>query len=311
MELFSNKFRLSVVSEQVTQSDLLTTLVRYLWAFLFLILTFSSCGDGNSATEMADKLLATVHNKSLHLSDMTGMFPRGTTAEDSTLIINAFVERWIREAVLLHEAERNVPQDLNIDELVRDYRASLIKHNYEQVMVNQLLDSTITQQELTAFYEKNKEQYQLETPIVRCFFIKVPRNAPNVKELETWWKNSRTDAAAYGRMVEYCNIYAVAHVLEDTKWTPVDEIAQQLPAGTITVNNVGSKKDFTQRDDDFIYFFKAFEVISRKEIAPLSYIEDQASKVILRQRQLKLLKEKKEEMYEREIRKNTIKVYTE
>jgi len=213
--------------------------------------------------------------------------------------------------VLLHEAERNVPQDLNIDELVRDYRASLIRHNYEQVLVNQLLDSTITQQELTGFYEKNKEQYQLETPIVRCFFIKVPRSAPNVKELENWWKNSRTDAAAYGKMVEYSNTYAVAHVLEDTKWTPVDEIAQQMPAGTITVNNVGSKKDFTQRDDDFIYFFKAFEVISHKQIAPLSYIEDQASKVILRQRKLKLLKEKKEEMYEREIRKNTIKVYTE
>ena len=129
--------------------------------------------------------------------------------------------------------------------------------------------------------------------------------------METWWKNSQTDAAAYGKMVEYCNTYAVAHVLEDSKWTPVDEIAQQLPDGTITVNNVSSKKDFTQRDGDFIYFFKAFEVISRKQIAPLSYIEDQASKVILRQRKLKLLKEKKEEMYEREIRKNTIKVFTQ
>lgn len=283
--------------------------IVYICALLLLFIT--ACSENVAETKTDDRLLATVYNKSLHISDMDGMFPVGTTAEDSSLTINAYVERWIREAVLLYEAERNVPQDLNIDELVRDYRASLIKHNYEQVLVEQLLDSTITQQELTGFYEKNKEQYQLETPIVRCYFIKVPRDAPRVKELENWWQRSRNDAAAYGKMVEYCNIYATAHVLEDTKWTPVDEIAQQLPAGTITVNNVSAKKDFTQRDDDFIYFFKAFEVISRKQIAPLSYIEDQASKVILRQRKIKLLKEKKEEMYEREIRKNSIKVYTD
>lgn len=278
---------------------------------LGLLIFVAACSQTDDKRKETDRLLATVYNKSLHVSDMAGMFPTGTTAEDSMLIINAFVERWIREAVLLHEAERNVPQDLNIDELVRDYRASLIRHNYEQVLVNQLLDSTITQEQLTAFYEKNKAQYQLETPIVRCFFIKIPRTTPNIKKLEDWWKNSQTDAAAYGKMVEYCNTYATTHVLEDTQWTPVDEIAQQLPAGTITVNNIKSKKDFTQRDEDFVYFFKVFEVISRKQIAPLSYIEDQASKVILRQRKLKLLKEKKEEMYEREIRKNSIQVYTQ
>ena len=121
------------------------------------------------------------------MSDLEGMIPEGSTAKDSSLIMNAYVERWIRKALLLHEAERNIPQDLNIDKLVRDYRASLVTNNYEQLLVEQMLDSTITQQELNDFYNKHKEQYQLETPIVRSYFIKLPKNAPNANNLRRWW----------------------------------------------------------------------------------------------------------------------------
>ncbi len=86
---------------------------------------------------------------------MTGMFPPG---EDSSLIINAYVERWIRETLLLLEAERNIPSDLNIDKLVRDYRASLVRHSYEQFLVEQLLDSTVTKAELEALKAKQLEK---------------------------------------------------------------------------------------------------------------------------------------------------------
>lgn len=55
-----------------------------------------------------------------------------------------------------HEAEVNLPPDLNIDKLVRTYRASLITHNYEVALAEQLLDSTISQAELNDFYEKIK-----------------------------------------------------------------------------------------------------------------------------------------------------------
>ena len=50
-----------------------------------------------------------------------------------------------------------------------------------------------------------------------------------------------------------------------------------------------------------------WEFVNRKAIAPLSYIEDQAAKVILHRRKIKLLEEKKEELYEQKT--NQIKVF--
>ena len=86
---------------------------------------------------------------------MEGMIPEGMSSEDSSLIINAFIRNWTRETVLLHEAEQNIPKGLDIDQLVEDYKASLIKHNYENIVVNNLFDSTVTHVQLEEFYEKN------------------------------------------------------------------------------------------------------------------------------------------------------------
>ena len=159
-------------------------------SLLVIAVAFLACSAAPEEKK-DDRLLARVSNKTLYLSELEGLFPPSTSTADSSLIINAYVNRWIREAILLNEAERNIPKDLNIDKLVRDYRASLIRSNYENILVKQLLDSTITQAELIDFYEKNKEQYQLETPILRCYFIKVPLPVPEADKPREWWNNPK------------------------------------------------------------------------------------------------------------------------
>ncbi len=281
--------------------------VRPIAIFLLAGLLAGCQGAGDPSDE--NRALARVYNKKLYLSHMDGMFPDDATAEDSSLIINAYVNRWIREAIILHEAEQNIPVDLNLDKMVRDYRASLILHNYEQKIVEQELDSTVTQQELRAFYQKNKEQYQLETPIIRCYFIKVPTPVPQVSDVRRWWNDPSGDN--YRALLEYCNQYAESHILEDSTWHRVEDIALDLPKGTLTIDNVFSKRDFTQRDGDYQYYLKVFEIRNQKEIAPLSYIEGQARKYILHNRKIKLLEEKRETLYERELRSNNISIYTQ
>jgi hypothetical protein len=259
--------------------------------------------------EEGDRVLAQVHNKKLYLSEMDGMFPEGTISEDSTATIQAYVQRWLRDALLQHEAEVNLPSDLNIDKLVRIYRASLITHNYEVALAEQLLDSTISQVELGDFYEKNKGQYQLETPIVRCHFIKVKLPNPQANQLRKLWNSNKPED--FEALIKYCNENAEVHVLEDSIWYDLDHIAAELPSGTLTADNVGSKRDFTQRDANFQYYFRLFESKNRKDIAPLSYIERQARKVILHNRKVRLLSDAKEELYEREMRRGNIKIFND
>jgi hypothetical protein len=276
--------------------------------FLFLLLAIGTMACQPAEEVSEEKLLAKVYNKSLYLSELDGMFPEGTTSQDSSLTIQAYTNRWVREAILLYEAERNIPNDLNIDKLVRDYRASLIRHNYEQILVQKLLDSTIAQEELLDFYEQNKEQYQLETPIARCYFIKLPLPVNNESELRSWWQNP-DDEENFKNLVDFVSVHAQAHHLVDSTWQRVEDIAIELPIGTLTVYNVSSKRDFILRDDNFLYFFKLFELKNKKEIAPLGFIQDQARKVILHRRKTKLLEEKKNDMLDLALERKNVEIF--
>lgn len=277
--------------------------------YVLLICAVSLLGCQSTETDEKGILLAKVYNKSLYSQELDGLFPEEATADDSLSFLNSYVEKWVKEALVLHEAELHIPSDLNIDKLVRDYRASLIRNSYEEYLVEELLDSTISQAELTEFYEKNKEQYQLETPIIRCHFLKVPLPVPEGDQVRGWW-NSK-DPADLAALIEYSNKYADAHILEDSSWYNVNDIAVELPDGTLTANNIGTKREFTQRDGEFQYFFRLFELKNRKEIAPLGYIEGQARKVILHKRKLKLLEDTKSDLYDTGMRGNDIQVITQ
>lgn len=274
---------------------------------LFFLGSLLCCGTPTEQENETDPIVAKVYNKTLFVSDLEDMIPEGTVGQDSVMFLRSLVEKWVRESLLMHEAERNIPKDLNIDELVRDYRASLIRHNYEQFLVEVQLDSIVSNQELSTFYEKNKDQYQLTSPILRSYFIKVPLTAPEIDDLEDWWKSDTEED--YMNMVDYCSKYAEIYMLNDSLWYKLDEISNQLPKGTLTSKNIKSGKNINLKDDDYQYFAKVIESVDEKELAPLPYIQSQISKLILHKRKIELIESKKEEMYDRESMRNNVKVY--
>ena len=267
-----------------------------------------ACQKNNGAAG-SNRVLATVYNRSLTLADMEGMFGSNATHSDSVQITTAFTDRWIREQLIMVEAERNVPKELNIDELVKKYRESLILSNYEEQLTKIGLDTTISDAELTAFYEKNKEQYQLETPIVRCYFLKIPRPTPQYDSIQKWWNAPRTGENA-AKMQNYAQRNAKRFVMVDSVWHRVEDIISLLPKGTLSPDNISTGKELTMKDDNYQYYFRALGVMNKQEIAPLSFIREQASKYILHQRKSQLLEKKRQEMYDLELKKNNVKIYS-
>jgi len=275
--------------------------------FLCLVLFHFSCSVLERRKE--DKLLAQVFDKKLYTSDVSSFIPESASNEDSILVVQAFVDRWTKEAVMLHEAEKQTSDELNIDALVEAYRSSLIRHHYEQAIIATELDSIVADEELLTFYERNKAQYELETPIVRAYVVKLARSSDKPEGFNNWWESSPRDSASFAKLQAYCTSFAQIYMLNDSTWYDIDDLNKILPTGTLTEDNIRNKKEFTQRDDDYEYFYKRFDIISKKEIAPLGYIEDQAKRFILQQRKQMLLRERRDETYEKELRNSNINIY--
>lgn len=275
---------------------LLTALPLLLW----------QCGGGEGSAHADDKLLADVYNKKLYLSELEGVVPPGTPAEDSALMVNAYVQRWLYDQLLMYEAERNIPKDLNIDQLVRDYRASLVRYNFEQKIIAEKLDSTVSEIELKTFYENNKDQFQLESTILKCQLLKLPLNAPQAELNKLWYSRNPADEARLGAFAKQ---WAVIALLNREKWYKLEEVAALLPKGTLSSENVGSRREGTLSDGDYRYYYRVLETVQGKTTAPFDYIREQASKVILHRRKQELLQKWKEDLYQKELRRQNIKIY--
>ena len=285
---------------------MVTTRIHQLITALIFISCFA-CQSNVDEQNKNDKLLAQVFNKSLFESELEGMILPETSPQDSALIVNSFVERWVRDNVLMHQAERSIPQGLKIDELVRDYRASLILHNYEKTLVELELDSTISSQALLKYYEENKEEYQLKSPILRCYFIKLARNTPDLNHMKNLWESDTEEN--YKKLIEYCSSNAAVYMLNDSIWYDKEGIFGQLPEAMVKKSKFRSGEKLTTQNEEYIYFLHILATKNKQDTAPLPYVSSRISRVILHHRKIKLLKDKREEMYERALRKNNIKMY--
>lgn len=270
-----------------------------------LAVTFLRCGNGNSPAKADDKPLAKVYNKSLYSSELEGVVPEGTPPADSALIVSAYVQRWLRDQLLMYEAERNIPKDLNIDNLVRDYRASLVRFNFEQQIIAEKLDSTVSEAELQAYYQNNKDQFQLESTILKCLVIKLPGSAPQSEMNKLW--NSRKDADEQ-RLDAFAQQWAALALMDREKWYRLDDVAALLPKGTLNSDNIDSRREGTVSDGDFRYYYRVLEVVRGKEPAPFDYVRDQIANVILHKRKQELLERWKEDLYQKELQRENIKI---
>lgn len=272
----------------------------YIILHIFLLVQCKS----NSDNVAEDILLAQVGNRSLYLSELKDLFPDNSSKADSNNILITFVDKWIRETILLNEAEKYIANAIDIDKLVEDYRESLLIHNYEEQLVEERLDTTITMAEKEEFYNQNKEAYKLVNPIIRVRYAKMPAEQTDIKTFKSLWIKQDTDA-----MIDFCQKYQLDHSFNDSNWITFANLEIKLPQELFSLSQIKSKKSLDKEYDGVQYFVKVLEYKDENEIAPLPYIEDKIAKVILYNRKINLLTNIKEKLYERELEFKRIKTY--
>jgi len=279
--------------------------MRVITLLFSIVLLLLWCCTTSPSAKAADRLLAQVYNKNLYASELNEVVPEGTNPTDSTLLVSAFVQRWVRDQLLMYEAERNIPKDLNIDELVRDYRASLVRFNFEEQIIAEKLDSTVSEAEVRSFYEKNQDQFQLESTILKCLLLKLPPKAPQAEVNKLWYSRNPADEP---KLANYAKQWAAMAMLNREKWYKLEDIAALLPKGTLTSENVSSRREGTLSDGDYRYYYRVIEAVQGKTTAPFDYVREQASKIILHKRKQELLDGWKESLYQKELRRENIKI---
>ncbi|MBO7529709.1 MAG: hypothetical protein J6T37_07525 [Bacteroidales bacterium] len=140
---------------------------------LMLILTLASCQ--NSRNGNGDKIVATVYDKILYQSDLQDVLYEGISFNDSLVRTKAFIDKWIRRQLLIHQAENTIDKsELDFSRQMEDYRNSLIIYKYESMLVEQNLDTVISEEEIEK-YLKDNSPIEMDSVSVRNILLNMRR----------------------------------------------------------------------------------------------------------------------------------------
>jgi len=281
------------------------TRTNFILGFCFLgLLLVSGCNQTSKRQiKDGDILLASVEDRKMYFSDIEGMIS-ATDSQDSLAQLNSYIEAWLARNVVLNEAEKKNPQDLDINKLIEDYRSSLLLHNYRQALINDELDTIITKAQEETYYNDTKEQYLLAEAICKARIVKIPDDAKRIERFYRNWK--KNDSAS---IQKYIVSNATFDSADDSEWHTIDHLLSYLPDNRFKTKDFLKKGDIQKHSDTIEYFIKVIDIIAKNEVPPLAYVREQMRKVIINQRKKDLLNKFEQNLYQNYLKSNKIKVY--
>ena len=154
---------------------------------LFCIFIFSSCDYLSvlEKEEQTSEVVAVVNSEKLFKEDLKGILPNNFSKEDSLIIVNSYIQDWAIKKLLLKEAANNNSSESleNINKLVQDYKESLLINNYKEQLINQKLDTLISDQEIEEYYLANNENFKLNEVLVKTKYLYFNHTLRDEKEV--------------------------------------------------------------------------------------------------------------------------------
>jgi len=273
-----------------------------------LLFSLSACDYIASFIGAKEKPIARVFDKELLPSDLINIVPKGTSKNDSIDIVKAYVENWVKQEVLLKQAIDNASLDQAAIELqLANYKNSLVIYAYEEQLVAQKLDTTVSEKELLNFYNNNKDNFELKKSIVKASFIKLPKNAAQLTLVKKWFKSARPRDKA--DLETYCMQFASDYLFADTAWQYLDDLQSKIPLGKFSEDAIlqtGKRLEFTDANFTYLVFIKDF--MYREETSPLSFEIDNIRNSIINKRKLVLINSMEQGVYQKAIADKDIEI---
>lgn len=275
------------------------------FASIFGIFTLHSCKDGIWFFKTdKDPLLAEVGEHHLYSSEVRNLITTGTSKQDSAIIVNGYVQNWVRQKLMEDMAEKNVSADINLSKLVNEYRSSLLVYNYENKLINQMLDTTVSLEEAENYYETHKSQFVLSHPIFKVILAKVPTKNKNLGNIDKSIKNKDLTEAFF-LVKENAN----AMNLDTSKWFTLQEISTMVPEGFFEDVHFSKDKIVSKKIGDNQIFVKILEYHSENSVPPFLYIKDRVEKLIVSERKNAILSKYRQSLYDDGMKNKSFTIY--
>lgn len=253
-------------------------------------------------------IIAQVKEHKLYLDDLVEALPEDLSEADSLNFTTGFIESWATQMLLLDKAELNLPEDeKNVEAQLEEYRTSLIIYKYQRQLIKQLLDTTITEQQISEYYNNNKDNFELQSNIARALLVTLSKDSKDVEKVKKWIRSSKEEDRE--KLEEFCTQHAKSFHLNDHTWVPFDELLSKIPKTSyLNVNYFSTYKYANVQDSTAHYLINVKEIKFKNSVSPIEFEKKNIKNILLNQRKLTLIKKLEDDILEQAANKNEFQV---
>ena len=269
--------------------------------FLLLILFAFSCKYHNKIDYTSP--IARVNDRYLYFGDIVDIVPEGTSIEDSTLIVQNYINKWATQQLLLDGALINLSEAKQkaFDNLVEQYKTDLYTNAYAEAIVKQNVDTVVSFYRAFNYYKNNREAFKLNEELIKFRYVHVDENIIDFDSIKN--KFQRYNEIDKNEL-DSISVQFKSYSLNDSIWIKVKQVVEKIPAiNSENKNQLLKKSNFMQLKDSLgVYLIQINDVLLRNDTAPLEYIKPTIDQIVINRRKLELIKK-----LETDITKDAIK----
>lgn len=263
------------------------------FSILFCMIPGCSKNSGNNKNIP----VARVFDEYLYLEDLNGVIPSGLSAGDSIAVVRDFIDKWVRNQLILNKAELNLTDDeKDVEQQIENYRTSLLIYIYEQSYIRQKLDTVVTDKEIEDYLNENPSNFLLGETIMKGSYIQVPATAPDIYRLRQWCISDDPENVA--DVESYCVQYAEKYDHFDDGWVNLSVVLENLPRRLYSPEStIQSRKFIEMRDSTYYYFLTIRDYAIGGQISPLELVQDDIKSILINKRKINILNELESSIY--------------
>lgn len=281
--------------------------MRFLWLIICCFTLVSSCDYFKKDINRVP--IARVNDNYLYEEDIKVLVTDNMSVEDSSLVVNNFINRWATQQLLIDQAKINLneKQQQDYDKLVQQYKNDLYIEAYKNTIVAQQLDSIVSDSELENYYDQNKENFVLNDELLKLRYVHLATDYSNINmvrdRLARFNENDKI-------VLDSISIQFRSFNFNDSIWVKKQAVLGALPVLMNDGDKLLKKSNFAQIQDSLgVYLVKIEDVLQPKDIAPLSHVRSTIKEIILNKRKLGLIKKLEFDITRDAVKNNKFEIY--
>lgn len=246
----------------------------------------------------------------LYPEDVKVVMREGLNEKDSLNMVNAYIEQWQRQQVLLKQAQKYIDIDhKRINKQIEEYKNSLVIYEYEQMLLKNNLDTIVSKEEIADYYHNNQGIFLLKRPIFKVSFIELTPSAPELDRVKKWFLSDELND--FDLLEQYCQTYSSNFALRDTSWYYLEELAKKIPIEQIDENNYKNYgRIFEINENNKLYLIILRDSKLKNNQSPLEVERNNIRNLIVNQRKVSLINNMENKVVEEARKNNKIETYS-